>query len=58
MKQIFYMATHKFYSIRSKSVVTPKSHIIYHKMKKMHDAEEQSGVCHYIGITVTLMEYK
>lgn len=40
MKQIFYKATHKFYSIRPESVVTPKIHIIYHKMKKMHNAEE------------------
>lgn len=40
MKQVFHKATHKFCSIGSKCVVTPKSHIIYHKMKKMHDAEE------------------
>lgn len=40
MKQIFYKETHEFYSVTPKSVVTPKSHIIHHKMKKMHDAEE------------------
>jgi len=40
MKQIFYKTTHKFYSTRSKTVVTPKSHIIYHKTKNMHDAGE------------------
>lgn len=41
--ETFSIRQHKLYWMRSKSVVTPKIHIIYHKMKKMHDAEKEKG---------------